>query len=38
MAAHAADDGRVVSNFIVQSLRGRTFTVYGERAPDALVH
>lgn len=26
----AADDGRVVSNFIVQALRGEDLTVYGE--------
>lgn len=26
----AADDGRVVSNFIVQALRGRAITIYGD--------
>ena len=34
----AEDDGRVVSNFIVQALRGQELTVYGEgsrRGPSA---
>ena len=26
----AADDGRVVSNFIVQALRGSDITIYGD--------
>ena len=29
-AAHVADDGRVVSNFIVQALRGEPLTLYGD--------
>ena len=29
-AAHAPNDGRVVSNFIVQALRGQPITVYGK--------
>ena len=28
--AHACDDGRVVSNFIVQALRGQPITLYGD--------
>ena len=27
----ALDDGRVISNFIVQTLRGKDLTLYGER-------
>ncbi len=26
----AADDGRVVSNFIIQALRGEPLTIYGD--------
>ena len=26
-----ADDGRVISNFIVQALNGRPITIYGEQ-------
>jgi UDP-glucuronate decarboxylase len=29
-AAHAPNDGRVVSNFIVQALQGRNITIYGD--------
>jgi len=29
-AAHAPNDGRVVSNFIVQALLGRDITVFGD--------
>ena len=29
-SAHAPDDGRVVSNFIVQALKGEPITIYGE--------
>ena len=29
-SAHAPDDGRVVSNFIVQALRGEPITIYGD--------
>ena len=31
------DDGRVVSNFVVQALRGEPITIYGDGAADALV-
>jgi UDP-glucuronate decarboxylase len=31
------DDGRVVSNFIVQALRNQNITVYGKGDPDTLV-
>ena len=31
------DDGRVVSNFIVQALRGEPLTLYGEGRTNALV-
>ena len=31
------NDGRVVSNFIMQALTGRDITVFGDGAPDALV-
>ena len=31
------NDGRVVSNFIVQALRGEDITIYGDGTPDALV-
>ena len=31
------NDGRVVSNFIVQALLGRDITIYGDGQPDPLV-
>jgi hypothetical protein len=31
------DDGRVVSNFIAQALRGQDVTLYGDGQPDPLV-
>ena len=35
-SAHAPNDGRVVSNFIVQALRGEPLTIYGDGAADAV--
>ena len=31
------NDGRVVSNFIMQALRGEPITIYGDGTPDALL-
>ena len=32
----AINDGRVISNFIVQALRGEDLTVYGDGNPDSF--
>ena len=31
-----ADDGRVISNFVVQALRGEDITIYGDGRSDQI--